>query len=269
MTDVKLVINGQEFPLYYKMLLSIAENLPNEDNYKPLVQALLALDIPSVTYELVIRELLNREEMDAVWAKGVIDSRRGLAESNSFLKNLTDAQAREMIDLDDSEILKNVARYAEVLYPDDDDKDQAARLSGQMADTLLEFISEHPNSVVRERLMDNTEAPEKFRPRFAEMIKKRDVGWINDLSTFRSEDIEALNDTSLANLKVVAGNVEDIKDKQVRAQVVELLCGHPDPIVRLELAENYSAPKSALRKLVHDPDRDVAATAAERLEEGD
>lgn len=269
MLDAKLVLNGQEFPLYYKVVNSIAENLPNVENYKSLAKALLALDIPSITESLINSGHLEAEEMDAVWEKGNLDLRRKLADTRAFLKNLTDAQAREIMDLNDSEMLRDVAADAEMLYPDEDDVTRARRLSGQMADALMEFMTNHPDSQVRGALWDNTSTPAKFKPSFAEIIKTRNLGWGIDLSGIKMEDFEAVRDTSIANLKAIANNVEDIKDKGLRAKVCELLCQHPDPAVRLELAENYSAPKSALRKLIHDPDKDVARTAAERLDDED
>lgn len=267
MADVKLVINGQDFPLYYKMLQNIADNLPEEENYVPLAKALLSLDYPSITREIITKDLLASEDLDVVWEKGNIDLRRKLTDTTSFLKNLTDVQAQEIINLNDPEILGNVASEAELLYPDDEDETQARRLSGKMADALMETISKHPDSEVRGKLWANSSAPAKFKPALAEIIKTMDFGWSLDLSTMTMEDMEALANATRRNLLSVANNVENIKDKKVRAKVVEFLCQYPDPEVRLELAENYSAPKSALRKLIHDHDQDVARTASERLED--
>lgn len=264
-----MVLNGQEFPLYYKMIASIVENLPEEENYKPLAAALLALDIPSITHVLIEHGLLDSEEMDAIWEKGSLDLRRDLVDSRMFLKNLTDAQARDIINLNDSKILESLADDAELLYPDDDDGTQARRLSGQMADALMETMTNHPNSRIRESLWGNSYCPAKFKPQFSEIIKSRSFSWRIDVSGLKMEDVEALTGASIANLQAIANNVEDIKDKKVRAKVCEFLCQYPDPAVRLELAGNYSAPKSALRKLLHDPDRDVAKTAAERLDDED
>lgn len=267
MTDVKLVINGQNFPLYYRMLQIIADNLPEEESYAPLAEALLSLGYPSITRKIINKDLLGSEDMDAIWDKGDIDLRRELTDTSSFLKNLTDAQAQEIINLNDPEILGNIAMEAELLYPDDEDENQARRLSGKMADALMEFISRHPESEVKGKFWENSSAPAKFKPPLAEMIKNRDLSWRLDVSAMTMEDIEALNNTSQGNLIAIANNVEDIKDKKVRAKVAELLCQYPDPEVRLELAENYSAPKNVLRKLSHDCDQDVARAASKRLED--
>lgn len=269
MADVKLVINGREFPLYYKMLASLAQEVPDNANYRPLIKALLDLDIPSITSELVRRGLLDGEEMDAVWEKGNIDARRRLTDSVLFLKNLTDAQAREIIDLGDVEILKHIAKNAERLYPSRKDENQAKCLSGQMADALFEFISGHPDSDVRNELWDNRYAPAKFKAAFRERVINRDFQWRIEPDNMGMDDLDVLKSCALNILSSIADSVEDIRDRKVRARVVEFLYDHPDPQIRLQLAENISAPESALRKLASDPDQDVARAAAKNLDEED
>lgn len=142
MFDAKLIVNGQEFPIHYKMLNEIAGNLPNSGHYAPLAQALLALGIPSITRELIGNVALSVEDLDSIWEKGDIDMKRRLVDEEAFRKNLTDAQAEQIISCNDSEMLKYLARYAEDLYPMRDEK-QAMRLSGKMADALLECMLNH------------------------------------------------------------------------------------------------------------------------------
>lgn len=266
MYDVKLTINGEEFPVHYKLLCQLARFLPDDAKYLPILRALVALEIPSITYELADKEVLTIEERDKLWEKGDRQIKRLLADESKFRKNLTDAQAEEIIELNDSEILSSIAGYCEQLYPSSDDE-QAMRLSGKMADQLLEFLLKHPNDNVRDRLAGNSDTPAKFRIPVSEMIE-------NGMDAFRSTgemlteaDLEALPKANAEMLKSIANSVEHIKDREVRQKVIDFLCASPDPAVRMELAENSWAPKSALEKLVNDPDADVALAARRTLDD--
>lgn len=53
--EMKLTINGREYPIHYKMLMAIAENLPSGENYASLAKSLVALDITSLTEEILNR----------------------------------------------------------------------------------------------------------------------------------------------------------------------------------------------------------------------
>lgn len=266
MFDAKLIVNGQEFPIHYKMLNEIASNVPSSSHYAPLAQALLALGIPSITRELIGNDVLSVEDLDTIWEMGNIDLQRRLADVKTFRKNLTDAQAEQIISINDSAILKELARYAEDLYPMKGEK-QAMRLSGKMADALLECMLNHADEGVRRRLGENAQAPAKFRPPLAEIARKGSLMWGTDVSGLTIEDLEVLKNTSLENLKTVASSVEDIEDRKARAEVIDFLCSCEDPEIRLELAENSFAPKSALRRLADDPDLDVAQAALDNLQE--
>lgn len=264
MFDAKLIINGQEFPLHYKLLKSIADHLPSGENYAPLAKALLDLNIPSITQGLVDNECLTVEDRDAIWENGDLDIRRSLADENAFRINLSDAQASQIIAINDSEILKSIANWAEQLYPEEDEE-QAMRLSGKMADALLEFMASHSDESVRRELAENSQAPAKFRPKFSEMLKNGLHLGDSAIAGMTMEDVEMLQNATLDNLKAVANSAENIKDRKVRARVLNFLGSHPDPAVRLELAENYAAPQSVMERLAKDEDPDIANEAGRHL----
>ena len=266
MREVKLNVNGQDFPIHYQMLSMIAENMPDGKSYAPLVQALLGLDIPSITVSLIDNDTLTTTDLDRIWEKGDLDARRKLMDTATFRKNLTDAQAEEILRLNDSEMLETLARYVEELYPHENDK-QAMRLSGKMADKLLESMANHPDFSVRKQLERNAQAPAKFKPTLAEMAKHGSLYWGSDISGLTMQDLEALKEIPLDSLKNIARNIEDIEDKGARAAVADWLCSSKDPAVRLELAENRRAPQAILRRLAEDADLDVANAARENLED--
>lgn len=262
--ESKLIVNGQEFAVNYKLLSEIAENLPKEESYYPLAKALLDLDIISISESLINSSILKKEDLDKLWDKGDLSVRRALVRDIDFLNNFTDTQVQEIMELDDPDMLQMVASWAEVLYPDDDGM-RAQRLSGQMADKLLEFLAHHPDKSVRKELYENRSAPAKFRPDFREIYKLSSRLYF-PIHNFSSEDLEILPQLSFEALKNLANNVEDIEDKETRQKVGEFLARHSDPGIRLELAENRRAPAKILLQLVDDPDADVANAAKQNLD---
>lgn len=260
MSKNNIVINGQEFPLHYQLLLAIAENIPGEKHYMPLAKAIYGLNIPSLTAELIEKELLPVEDMDAIWDKGDRELRRRLVENEMFRKNLSDRQAEEIIDMDDLEILKSLAGWSEQLYPDSDEE-QAIRLSGKMADALLEHMFRHKDADVRRSLAENSGTPLKFMPSFGECLKDGYVIRSETLARMQENDVELLSECPWTIIKVIANYIENIKNDTVRNKVIDFICAYPDPAVRLELAENFCAPSYAFTKLLSDSDPDVVRTA--------
>lgn len=254
---------GKEFTLGYRLLKVLAEHLPDTEEYAELAEALLALGIPSLTEELVGQSILKKDQYDAIWETGNLTLRRKLVKERSFLENLTDAQVKDIIDTNDCSMLISVAEWAELFYPDSDNEDQAARLSGGMADALLKHISIHPDERVREALYNNGAAPAKFSPSLKERIEQNLSNL--PLAHMSVGDIDALASASLETMRYVAGNIEDIRDKEVSRKVAKTLLEHPDPSVRLDLAENCRCPTKVLKALLDDPDFDVASTARREL----
>ena len=275
--------NGQEFPMSYSILKELVENLPDENEYSSycmvkvlaenieddtkyaeLANALLGLGIPSITRMVIENITLTGEQYDRLWENGNRDVRRSLVAETAFLANLSDAQARDIIDANDPNMLRLIAKWAEKLYPDDEDAEQAARLSGEMADAVLEHICKHPDCRVRHALMGNSSAPDKFLPPVRVYIEESVTKFI-PLAGMTREDMESLAHASLDTLEYLAENIEAIRDKRIRREVVKVLLAHPDPAIRLALVENTEAPEYAVKALLDDNDADIAATAKKEL----
>lgn len=267
MLDARLILNGQEFPVPCRLLGAIARNLAESENYAPLAQALLALGIPSITHDLVLGYAASQSitALDAIWKKAALELRRTIADQDLFLRDLTDAQAWEIIDMNDPPILKSLAGHAEMLCRDRYDF-HAWRLSPEMADSLLEFIATHPDDSVRRALAENPLAPAKFRPAFSDLARQGLEPSQRDLWRLRPDDLEALKAASVKLLKFLASNIEQIEDLGTQEKVIDFLSSYPDPAIRFELADNITSTKAPLRRLAEDPDADVARAAREQLE---
>lgn len=262
MASIRLTEGGREFPLANSMLKSLASNCPDSPLGEELARALIALGIPSLTEELVHKDFLTPEERDAIWERGDIDVRRELLRQRDFLSRLTDEQAREIVAQDDVEMLKNVGEWAEHIYPG---REGGIRISGAAADMLMEHIHGHENASVRAALAENYYAPPRFYPPLAEYIRNGFSMRGYSFAGLRVEDVEALRGRSREVLVALGRNVDDIEDREARKAAVTLLAAHPDPEVRLALAENEKAPLLAHELLAGDADPEIAALAAERL----
>lgn len=265
--NAHITINDREIPVYSQLLLAIAKNLPDNEHYKPLAWALIALGVPSITMSLIESSvaLLDREDLDELWAAGDPNIRRSLLEKREFVGHMTDAQARDILDADDPDMLKSVAENPGLLYPSQWGK-HGTRLSGAMADALLEHIAGSRYPKVRQTLAEEHSTPYKFHPTFRECVES---GFsVKALaSTIQPEDIELLHTASMETWHHIASDVKYIINGAASRDVVHLLCSHPDPSVRLELAKNFQAPKAALLRLSRDADLDVSQAAKETLRE--
>lgn len=260
MCTVRLNVNGRDFPVNYMILLAVVSVLSDKPQYVELAQALLALNLPPITEKLVTRVKLSADDIDAIWRNSDTYQKRSLAKVSAFWRNLTDVQAEEIMWLNDREILKSLAINAHELYTDPEE-DRDKRLSGKMADALIDFIAHHQDREVQQALADNPKVPAKFKLSLAEMTKKdMDVRWYN-VENLKDEDLEVLPAYSPEFLGVVVSSIEQIKDANVRQKAINILCNHRDPYVRLKLAENKRAPQAVMYRLANDPDADVAYAA--------
>lgn len=265
--NVQLVVNGQKFPLHYRHLRAIAANLPHGVRIKELAKAIAGLGVPSVTKSLMSSWVLwDHEVLDELWADGDPNIRRNLVANFDFVRQLTDSQALDIIDADDPAMLELIAGYAFLRYPPFRKKGefQEARLSSIMADALLEHISSSRYPKVRQMLAKNFFAPRKSRPAFRECVQSG-FDAIEAFSTIQPEDIELLKTESFEALQYIATHVEDIEDEAAQLGVIKLLRSHPDPAVRLALAQNAQAPTLAFRFLARDAETDVRLAARKPL----
>lgn len=265
MYDVKLKINGQEFEIPYRLMECIAHRIGDGEHFAPLARAIIALNIPSLTKYLVDNACLTTEERDEIWAAGTDDVKVALLDTQQFIDMLSDEQAREIMERNMPEMLEKVAEWASRLYPEKD-SDQAARISGQMADMLLEMIAHHPDDEVRRNLMANPKAPSKFKPALSEIKRIYTDLPASCVRYISQSDAAIFKNSNLDVLTTIAENIEDIKDKNARKELGNYLANHRDPEVRQALARNFNAPRWLLEILANDPDADIAAEARENLE---
>lgn len=266
MHNVQLIVNGREFPVHYRLLLAIVEHFPEEEHYGELARALAALNLPSITENLIDSPLLDQQDRDALWAAGDPDTRRNLIATSAFLRHLTDAQARDILAADDPDMLESIARGANRLYPDSAGR-QGTRLSGAMADALLEHAAHSRYPAVRQTLAEHRNTPRKFRPSFRECVASGFSLQDMDISNLQPANVDLLGTASRETLQSFANVVERIENHAARQGVIDMLCAHPDPAVRLELAENRQAPRSALQRLLEDAEPDVSLAARRSLDD--
>lgn len=264
MKNVILEIDGKKLELHYKQLEWLTRSLGDEEYFAPLVKAILGLKIPSLTKLLVDNDNLSTEELDAIWQTAAPDLRLAMLDKRNFIDQLSDAQAREIMDANDPELLKKIAENAERLYPNEDGE-RAARISGQMADEILQMIAAHPDEEVKKALAKNCLAPAKFRPQLdmQRLSAHMDSDYVKYIS---AEDAHLFKNDNVDSLIAVAQNIEDIADKKTKAEMEEYLVNHPDPTVRLALARNWKTSRTLLASLAQDPDADIAAAARDNLE---
>lgn len=264
MAIIRLTEGGREIPLTFSMLKALAENCPEGPHGEDLARELLALGIQSITGELIDKDFLSAGQRDAIWENGDLDIRRRLLRVSDFLSRLTDAQARDIVEQDDVEMLKAVAEWSERLYPG---SDSGLRISGAAADSLMEHIRTHANPAVRAALAENLWTPPRFYPPLADYIRNGYDMRHYPFASLGVEDVAALAERSREVLKELARRVEDIADADARKAALSMLAAHPDPDVRLALAENADARRLAHALLVKDPDPGIAAMAAADLPE--
>lgn len=263
MATIRLTDGGKEFSLPYSLLKSLAENLPDDPQAAELGNALLDLNIPSITEQMVDKEFLTVEQRDSLWNSGDVDVRRRLLHVTEFLCHLTDEQAREIVELDTVEMLETVAEWSEKLYPG---RDGGVRLSGAAADRLINHIRTHENEKIRAALAENPDTPAKFCPPFREYIRNGYSRRWKVWEMISVEDIEALDGQSREILVDLAENVEGITSSEARRAAIEMIVAHPDPEVRLALARNEDAPCFAIEQLAKDTEPEIAGIARGKLE---
>ena len=260
MATLQLTEGGEEFQVNYELLKAIARYLPRGGQYSKLAGALVDLDIPSLTVCLLEHDGLE-DRYDDIWENGNREIRRELLQVDGFLDKLTDAQAQDIIDADDVEMLKFLAGWSERLLPDA----HSRRLSRHKAKTLLRHILNHPDARVREAAAENGEASQQALFPVRECLEQGFTLQTPQIAAMRLEDVRLLEDASYENLEFVAEELDEIMDSRVQKAAASLLANHPDPSIRLAVAQNDDTPESILEKLAEDEDGDVACAAKKSL----
>ena len=256
---LRLREDGPEFPIGHDLLLSLADALNLKNGYPALTTALLELGIPSLNKELIDKVELNTEQMDRLWDSGDLETRRTLLYEREFIRKLTDNQAQDILAADDIPMLRQLARWCELLEGDL----SGQRLSPAMRDRLWLHLRRHADRRILEELADNNHLPDAIAIPVDERLR---LGLPIDNAAFRAlrqDEIPALFQAPLSTLMKLAEHTENIRDPDVYRTVLERLAGHPDPAVRLALAE-YTTDADILTTLAADPDPDIRAKAEAR-----
>lgn len=264
MATLRLTDGGKEFAFPYSLLKILADDYPDDPHCAELGNALLDLGIPSITERLVDKEFLTMEQRDAIWESGDVDVRRRLLHVVDFISRLTDAQARDLVEMDNVKMLETVGEWADELYPGPGERKRLLKASRDM---LIKHIRTHKNVKVREALLNSCVFFDKrYTAPLSKHIKNgcRLTWHIFEDATMA--DILALEGQSRKILVGLAENIEDISNPKVLKAAVAILAAHPDPEVRLALVKNDSAPRFALELLTQDADPEIAATAKDKLE---
>jgi len=264
MATITLTVSGKAYPINYKLLVALAQNMPEGDEYSNLASELCALGIPSVSEILIRRDLISCKQYDSLWAGGNIDIRRALAHDCDFIAHLNDQQAHDLMADNDRRALKSVASLADLLYPDAR-TGQGDRLSGETADTLIKFIRDHEDPEVRRSLAENADAPAKFLPPLKDSLNHDSARF--SLRNMTRDDLPLLATAYRNALKNIAFRIEEISDKSLKVDVGKYIAAHTDPQVRLLLAENLNTPLDVLLILLKDGEPDVVSTARKTISE--
>lgn len=259
MKNISLIIDGQEFEVGFRLLRKLSDSLPEEDQYNEIARALINLDIPSITLSVIERGKLEMEDMDKLWQSGNQDIRRALLSQGDFIEFLTEQQAQEIMDSGDTDMADSLAYWFENLMAEEDAEDQTSRLSVEMAKKLTDYILNYPDQSVRNTLWDNDFLPAKYCPGFKQCLDACHYLSTATLVAMKKKDLELLPQLPLEDLKTLAGNVEDIKNKKLREEVAIFLANYSDPAVRMKLAQNPYTPLAAKEILGNDADFDIRA----------
>lgn len=145
---VLLEINGLDYPLDLVLLLVICDYCDLENTGARLVTPLYNAGHPLIWERIIYSGKLSREQRDHIWECGSIGACRKLLYDFDFFEDVTDSQAREIIELDDEEMLCSVARYMYVHYDG-----ERRRLSDSARDELLAFVVNHKDADVARMLV--------------------------------------------------------------------------------------------------------------------
>lgn len=257
--SLRLATSGQHLPLTYRQLAALAASLA--PCQREVADALLALEIPSLTETIIATACLSCEQMDSLWSSGGLEVRRALLGQQHFIQHLDAGQVRDILKADDVPMLRQLAlcmrEEVQPLLPG----------AAPLLDRLWLHLRQHPDMRVLQALAANSALPDAIAIPVGERLR---LGLTLNSSAFwslRLDEIPALLTVSTSALINLARHVEDIPNQEVRHAVLEALLSFPDPAVRMELAGYTTEDAAILTRLLADTDPGVRAAARENLEE--
>ena len=149
---VFLKIGGHRFQLDLELLMMLADYFGDEPGYAPLVQALFELKEPMISAKLVWTGLFTQEQGEALWHQGNAEVCKALLRNGDFIMRLSDAQAADIIALQDMDMLESIANTIYVFFYDSRRKFQDCRLSEKMRDELLHCLLMQDSDFILRRL---------------------------------------------------------------------------------------------------------------------
>lgn len=250
----------------YKLLKALSKNI-SRYSFPELADALFNTGIPSII-KVLINEL-TMQQADSLWDSGNREFRQALLRSPSFISQLTDKQAQDIIQLNDSIMLENFAGRTSYLYQTE--PEEVRRLSASMRITLRDFILNCGNPLVYRALAGYSTA-KSFRLPLREYIKNNFFVRNEDIERITDDDLPSLHDANIDTLEAIADYIEGITDTELQKKVTDILLQHEDPKLRIRLAKNLDSPRYAYDILLNDSEPDVVAAARrtlKNLETGD
>ena len=154
---VALEIGGEDYLLNLELLLTICNYCDLEECGVTLVTPLFDTGHPLVRASIIYAGQLSPEQQDEAWEDAYVPACRELLKQPEFFGNLSDAQAEDIMALDDLHMLQTVARSMHTLYLPKERR-ESDRLSPSMRDRLLAFVANHENPEVT-RFFDPHDIP--------------------------------------------------------------------------------------------------------------
>lgn len=265
MYNIKVVINGEEFPVGYSFLRQFADNFPQHIKYAGLAKSLVKLKNPPLVALLFhnASSELDSSEMDELWEIGDLSVWRTMADEPFFVASLTDSQIREIIRRNDAKVLKRIAKNIQhLLQLELKYKGIERRASQEMIDTLLNHLRNSPIREVKATIMNNQFLPEAMKPVFKDYMEAGIYEFPHErLKTMTEADFKYLEYMDRDQLIRLSEGLYELENKRIKKKVVEYLCTHPNTEVRYQMAKNRSLRGLARKMLENDPEKDIAEIA--------
>lgn len=270
MATLEFPDQGKEFPVSYRMLLNLAEKFPIDKKYSSLAKELLKLGIISISDELLRNAVLSIKDGDEIWEGSDLQTRALMLKNPGFMNSLSNGQADDIIRDNYGPALTNLAASAHFLFANSKD----GRLDKEKREELMAFLLACKQPGVRFNLANDSRLPRQYRATLFEQIAFH-VPWdALDFNNMDATDLPELERISPEAVSYLAHKIKDLRKRPLREAAIQYLSEHPDPGVRLNLAQfagwDGSIPGDllpAIERLCGDPEPDVAAAAEKSLAE--